>query len=347
MGKPTPPNSLEPPPLPAWATRRAEPEPPIGPPPRRGPSLAAPSTVECPRCGYDLTPMLPAPGPGRDACATCSECGLTFTWNGLFAALRELLPWFVEHTKGVRLTALAIPWTLAWLALPHLFWRRITVERRVRMDRAFLWLALVPILRLSETLVVFLAYAYDGSSGGRIMNSLATVKNTLIDAFNVRDLGPWYEGASITSPPFMVSAVSAIMLVLLPWTRRQAKVRMRLVVRTWIYSNALLIAILAWNVLEISNAAIFGHQSYRGPSGLMSSRIHDMLLDAADARREGYHVILAFILAWHAWYWYSALRLGLRIKNAAMVALALLLPAALATLLYLLLSGNLPMDLLV
>lgn len=228
------------------------------------------SLLSCPRCGYDLTPMVPAPGPARDAVGKCSECGLGFTWNGLFDALRQLLPRFVEHSKGFRATAIAIFWTLAWLILPHRFWRRITIERKVRLPRAVLWLVvLIPLTRLSETLVIFLANAWASwlphIADVSMIPTMAELWYDLSEVFTARANSGYYDQGE---PPLaiiatLLSLFAALMFLILPQTRRQAKVRTALVIRCWVYSHALLAALYMWNLVSITFAGFVPYSGWQ------------------------------------------------------------------------------------
>lgn len=308
-----------------------------------------PTTLACPRCGYDLTPMVPPPGPARDAAAVCSECGLGFTWNGLFEALRQLLPRFVEHSKGRLSTLIAIPWTFAWLILPHRFWRRITIERKVRLPRAFLWLVVIlPLTRLSETLVIFLIRAWNEWIRYLAdISKLPTFSEFARDvqlAFEARSNPGWRSDAP---PPLTLVAVllpffATLMFLILPQTRRQAKVRLVLVARCWIYANALLAILFLWNLLSLGVSLVIPDE-YAIYTGSTWYRINEILEESADSRTYGFLWILAAMIAWQAWYWHRAL-VALRVRHAGPVAASMLTAAALATMLILLLTGLFPLE---
>lgn len=308
------------------------------------------SLLSCPRCGYDLTPMVPTPGPARDAVGKCSECGLGFTWNGLFDALRQLLPRFVEHSKGFRATAIAIFWTLAWLILPHRFWRRITVERKVRLPRAVLWLVvLIPLTRLSETLAIFLANAWASwlphIADVSMIPTMAELWYDLSEVFTARANSGYYDQGE---PPLaiiatLLSLFAALMFLILPQTRRQAKVRTALVVRCWVYSHALLAALYMWNLVSITYAGIVPYSGWQRWGFSPWEQIIDALNDASDFRSDAFLLLGSAMVAWQGWYWYTALR-SLRIPSAGWVAGSMVLAAMLATTLILLLSGAFPID---
>lgn len=314
------------------------------------PNAQDPTTLACPRCGYDLTPMVPPPGPARDAAAVCSECGLHFTWNGLFEALRQLLPRFVEHSKGRLATLIAIPWTFAWLILPHRFWRRITVERKVRLPRAFLWLVvIIPLTRLSETLVIFLIRAWNewirylaDISKLPTFSEFARDVQTVFDAR--REVTGWYADGP---PPLELTAtllamLAALMFLILPQTRRQAKVRLVLVARCWVYANALLAILFLWNLLSLGVSLVIPGE-YAIYSGTSWDRIQEILEESADSRTNGFLWIFAAMIAWQVWYWFTALR-SMRVRHAGPVAASMLTAAVLATTLFLLLSGLFPLE---
>jgi hypothetical protein len=286
--------------------------------------------------------MLPAPGLGRNASATCSECGLGFTWVVLLNALRQLLPRFVEHARGRRETVTAIAWTWTWLVFPHRFWSRVTVERKVVLARAILWLmAVVVAMRLAEAAIVFLVYVWEATVSLRPIGAWWLIKKAALDAYNIRDLGGWGDPAPLGLVAGLLSLVSAAMLVILPITRRRAKIRLSLVLRAWIYSNALLAFVLLTNAVEIVASLAFSDMYNLGLGYGMdpSERVFRTVRASGFARAGVLPEIVAFMTLWQAWFWYSALKVGLRVPQAFVVTLALIVPAALATITVLVIRG--------
>lgn len=299
--------------------------------------LTEPATLACPRCGYDLTPMVPPQGPARDAAGKCSECGLEFTWNGLFTALRQLLPGFVEHARGRWRVLTSIVHTWSWLVFPHRFWSRVTVERTVSLGRAFLWLLVaVGTLRLSETALILGTYAWEAAAGITPFAARGPTLDMLVNTYLIRSLAGWGDPAPVALAAGLFSLFAAIMLVVLPITRQRAKVRLTLVVRAWIYSHALLVPILLFNACEIVYSLIFVDVTnlWRTPDE-PSIRIAQGVRASAEMREIAMPILLLVMLLWLAWYWYSALRLGWRVPQALVVTLAMVIPAALAVLTFL------------
>lgn len=312
------------------------------------PTIPDPTTLACPRCGYDLTPMVPPPGPARDASATCSECGLQFTWNGLFEAKEQIIPRFVEHAKPGAALAISIPWTFSWLILPHRFWQRVTIEKRVCLRRALFWLVvIIPLTRLSETLLILLFKSWDRVvaylAGVATMPTWSQVVQDVDHSFNARS---WVYWRSADNPPLASSAIllalfATLMLFILTHTRREAKLRGVLVVRCWIYANSMLATLYMWNLLSIVVSLLIPGQY--ATSGTTSKKIENILDDAANARADGILWILTAMTAWQAWYWVTALR-SLRVQHAGWVAASMVTAAALATALLLLLTGRFPLE---
>lgn len=313
------------------------------------PTIPDPTTLACPRCGYDLTPMVPPPGPARDASATCSECGLQFTWNGLFEAKEQILPRFVEHAKPGAALAISIPWTFSWLILPHRFWQRVTVERKVRLYRALLWLVLIiPATRLSETAVIVAINAWhdwiQDLAGIAMLPTFSELVDDARSAFVARSESyRWYSHP----PPLALTAtllpiMAALMLLVLPHTRSQAKVRLVLVARCWVYANALLAILYLWNLASLIFGLVFP-DPYSNYSPFSAGRIEEVLDESAGSRNNAFLITFAAMIAWQAWYWLTALR-SLRVQHAGWVAASMVTAAALATALLLLLTGRFPLE---
>jgi len=312
------------------------------------PTIPDPTTLACPRCGYDLTPMVPPPGPARDASATCSECGLEFNWTRLIEARKQLVPHFVEHAKGFRATIAAIPRTFAWLVLPHRFWRRVRIEHAIVLRRAVLWLALVAIAPTLIEVVAVLGLMTFGIATNQQPAPLNTREafQMLTIAWHLRDLKTW-----IHPPPVVLIAAAlplciAATLLILPQTRRQAKVRLAHVVRCWIYAHALAIIVLIWNCLSTLYAVFLTPRVYGWWSNGLPYDIFKYMQDAARSRTHAFPLILAAMLAWQAWYWFTALKIGLRVDRPAAVTASMPTAGTLACLGLLLMLDALPIDML-
>lgn len=320
----------------------------MGTPTIPDPTTSDPAFLACPRCGYDLTPMVPPPGPARDASATCSECGLEFNWTRLIEARKQLVPHFVEHAKGFRATIAAIPRTFAWLVLPHRFWRRVRIEHAIILRRAVLWLALVAIAPILIEIVAILGLAAFGFATNR-QPTPATIRQAIemINAArSMRHVPGWYQ-----SPPLVLIATAlplciAAMLLVLPQTRRQAKVRLTHVVRCWIYAHTLAIIVLIWNCLSTLYAMFLTPRVYGWSSNGLPYDIFKYMQDAARSRTHAFPLILAAMLAWQAWYWFTALKIGLRVDRPAAVTASMLTAGTLACLGLLLMLDALPIDML-
>ena len=115
---------------------------------------APPKRLDCPRCGYDITPQMVASESRGEARGTCSECGLDIAWSEVRATGNDPR-WFVESRtvpgRPRRRLARAAA-TLAMCARPFRFWSRVSMT--VPTDRrgivAFLvFIALVAHLCLA------------------------------------------------------------------------------------------------------------------------------------------------------------------------------------------------------
>ncbi len=290
----------------------------------------------CPRCGYDMTAMCPSTAASPDALqqtGTCSECGLSFTWQSLFDIKAAILPKFVEHSKGFFATIFAAWRTWLWAIIPEILWRKATLDRPVRINRAFLWMLIIIVgSRLAEVVLVAACSLYDNLATLGLPPSILLLLDSLTYAYKLRyNMRSWYALPPIVAFMLYFSIAAGAMFFLLPFTRAQAKIRCVLVIRVAIYSLA---PLAVWNIillLDMLRAVLDINGVFSGiTSSSLPVRITQSVQDFADFFKPyAIHMYLGITL-WQFWYWYAAIHRGLRIKRPLVVTLSIVIVAALA-----------------
>ena len=308
----------------------------------------------CPRCGYDLSGQVAAWHPGlvegelQEAAkcpleGTCSECGLVFEWR--FLMRPELLgpSWFVETPRPSRGRRSAVR-TLLRLTRPHRFWREVRLEQPIVAGRIGWWLCvalvLVPVIVLLLMRVQFavvLAARNVATAIGGSGYVFGAAKASLLQAHD----SLWAEVRILVEPKYWPSWFTvgiamtiafAMMLVILPHSRRVSKIRMAMVLRVFAYS-------WAWVALVFCVACLYeplcvwvntrpwtiAEWDYgRGVRALAP-------LPVLSGTWGGHaHVMWTFICAlWLNVYWWFALRDGLRMNHHRVVFACCAVPAVL------------------
>lgn len=269
--------------------------------------------------------MRPASG-GVDA-GRCSECGLEFSWAALVEGVRGAVPSFIEHATGVGSVFFAFWRTWFWLLVPPRFYRRVRIEKRVHMARAWVWLILLLMMARSSEVALLIALT--------ALNRLFVVPRKPVVDWNVIQAAATYRSEAwrrpipIAEALLIVSALCAVTLAAVPETRRKAKVRFTLVARAWIYSHALL-AFWWWLCLieatwSASRVLLTGGVSQWSRWIDTFNYGSGPLLDArADA-------VLLLCLGWQLWYWHTATSAGLRIPRAWQITLAMAIISIIGT----------------
>ncbi len=197
----------------------------------------------CPRCGYDLSGTVAT---FNDRCprdGVCTECGLHFEWGRVLALAEH--PWLFEyHWRRQPLRRLTRTWLEAMR--PRRFWRAVRLT-----DPIHLWpLALVVLGLVVSSLAAFytmdLANCYRWFSGPSRFIPGRQWQDFL--AYGGGDLLSQIAGV----PGLLVAFVATpLVFVLLPQTLGQARVRPAHIVRMWLYSLWMPLAVLGlWAALR-------------------------------------------------------------------------------------------------
>lgn len=284
------------------------------------------ASLLCPRCGYDLTPMRSVAG-GADK-GRCSECGLEFSWAALLDGVRSHVPGFFEHSRGIRSSVGAFWRTWLWVLLPHRFWQRVTIERRVRMSRACLWMVLLLVLARASEIVAIVTMTVIGRRQIGGPGPILTW-DVIVDAATYRS-DDWHRPLPIAVVLLSLSTLCAITLAVLPQTRRAAKVRLVLVARAWIYSQALLA--LYWCLYLAETAKGVASSLWVGGLSQWWKWFADAMYSAGWFVTRHADEALLLCLAWQLWYWHTATSKGLRIDRAWQITLAMAIISIIGTL---------------
>jgi hypothetical protein len=319
--------------------------------------------VLCPRCDYDLAGQVgnwhphgaSTEGAACPLHATCSECGLVFEWSLVMRPSLATPRWLVEARPmagdSFGWFGLRALWGVAWrawatqarLLRPGRFWRRVGLQAPVRPTRLAMWIALCPIgLIALLTLVFSLVALPDYLPGGvwSVHGALQGAKRVLIahrtgimedlNSAN-RLLSPWHKPVWISSLLACV-LMASLMLLVLPDTRRVARVRARHVLRVLVYG-------LGWGVIALVLGAGQGAMAANLAGaqfdlGALGEYWFDrgwpnqslLIVDRQSwwGSATGVLIDFAFVtpcisLAWWLAYWWFALSRGLRLRNARQV----------------------------
>lgn len=274
-------------------------------------------TPICPKCGYDQSGFISTwesrcPLEGR-----CPECGLDFAWADVMDPSRVSLAWYSEHAFRIwAMVSRTIP-TLMKLLWPPRFWAKVGILTTVRLRVLALWVCFVSLLMhliASIPMGIGLYHEVDSfryasfmdlvNSGG-MKAVLQTVINGLGWPFVHCQYTPgggfdWYVfiwrhgygGGSVAWASFFFGAVAlwSIVLLLVPVTRRIAKIRKAHVGRAMILG--LLPMVAGFELARISEGLVYWNQQW----GMWVVGIFIPLL------------LLTGL--WHLVFWTSAIRRG-------------------------------------
>jgi hypothetical protein len=298
----------------------------------------------CPRCGYDQTGTVDT---WTDQCpleSLCPECGYTFAWSDVFYPDRQRLPGFFEHERGLWPSFVAAWRTMAWIILPFVFWDRVRMHHEVRVRRVLLW----PIVVFGSLWIFIVAARVSAYfvSGEGVGKAARAVGFDLINAAVFPVMAVWEarwtiarNGAAVRTPgvwfEFLFldwsmafygiigqAVLVPLLLLLLPETRRRAKVRKAHILRAAVYGQGWLffhlLLLLTSAVLGAATANWDTALAWRGP-------IARLLYE----HRFAYTMLLA---AWIAAWWYFALAKGFCLRHATFHWLVLMFAAVLVLL---------------
>ncbi len=295
----------------------------------------------CPRCGYDQTGTVDT---WTDQCpleSLCPECGYTFAWSDVFYPDRQRLPGFFEHEKGLWASFVAAWRTMAWVILPFIFWDRVRMHHEVRVRRILLWpMVVFGSMWLLVALARAAAFYIDGTQAGLSFQSSAIVlSNAFVFPFFYLEHTIWAftpngrwairPGLSVTflltqwSPIFLGIIGQAVavplMLLILPETRRRAKVRKVHVLRAAVYGQGWIF----FHLLFLLVVAAFGVINADWDMALgLSGPVVNLFYEYGLA----YSLALAIWVA--AWWWFT-LAVGFRMEHPTRHWLVLMIVAIL------------------
>ncbi|MGJ8637313.1 MAG: hypothetical protein ACSHX5_10755 [Phycisphaerales bacterium] len=273
-------------------------------------------TPICPKCGYDQSGTIAT---WKNQCPTqglCNECGINFQWSDIFDPSRTNLPWYTEHARSLsQLITRTLP-TFLRLINPKSFWKQVHPTTVIKLKPLVLWFILLSlaahILVSAINMYSFYAqhagttswywtnfkaggvYAYPELALNTIFKSVFDFRihqsNTGIDSIKVNFAG-WNIFSTLFLRPLSASLGFNIMwllvLLVIPTTRRLAKIRKAHICRAFILS---LISTLL--ILQLTRL----HYQYR----MNSWRVWNSGL--------GFKSYLNLILIWQLLFWIAAIK---------------------------------------
>lgn len=209
----------------------------------------------CPRCGYDQRGEMAKWMQSCPLVSTCTECGLLIDWRELFNPDFSMPSWCVESAEKWR----QIPWrsvkTLWMMLRPWRFWRDLRMSHEIRWSRIVgMWTMLLIVIYFTMGATQALQYARLVRWG--LSSGFITIGDTVRDCA-VNFLAPfspigtvwtgtcmryaadlWGHGLKPAIYFLLANVVMAAGFMLLPISRRRAKVRYRHVLRILAYGLA-------------------------------------------------------------------------------------------------------------
>lgn len=248
--------------------------------------------ARCPRCGYDLRGGIAT---WSDSCplnGTCAECGLAFEWAELLSPSVRKPAWCVEYAAN----RWAVPWrcvkTLAMTFWPWGFWKSLKMTHEPR------WLRLSAFLFLLVA-VCYIAFAigsgvvgFAHSAGVKRDPSVSTTVGTPSVVLRCALLpfsrySPGIVKGSTWSEPYWSSyeifggswqlvcgggigfafaqITTAFTFVILPISRRIARVRWAHIFRVAVYAVGLVVPFVVLNCVLVVTEEVAYRSSYNAP----------------------------------------------------------------------------------
>jgi hypothetical protein len=194
---------------------------------------------------------------------TCTECGLGFGWREILGAEVKRPRWCVEYASGRWRTAVAIVSTLVHAGWPWGFWKRIDITCEVRPKRLVLFIAVLLILTyvavgLSNVAAEMRDALFPPAPIGAtaLVGFVGPTYPTTVGGWVTTALVPWLGGywrpywtpvLGVAAALLFVHILSTTGFLVLPMSRRVAKVRWIHVFRIATYGTTLLVpVILCW-----------------------------------------------------------------------------------------------------
>lgn len=203
--------------------------------------------LSCPRCGYDQSGVIAS---WKDACSlegTCSECGLGFRWGEVLNPALTVPRWSFEHARERFLNHAGR--TLVRGFVPTLLWRGMRMAHPVRVGRlTVLLLALIigvhAVLAVGSAGVAWYgwgAYAAVHPSWIQYVDPVAVVRSALLWPYGK---GPFYASSFLRlglTHPLLHLVLLWVVLAPLPFlllgeTFSRCRVRRVHLWRGWVYS---------------------------------------------------------------------------------------------------------------
>lgn len=276
----------------------------------------------CPKCGYDQSGEIATWESQCPVMSICPECGLEFEWADVFDPSRNYLGWYSEHARSILSMLTRSPSTIARLVLPWIFWRSVTIVHPIALRRLMAWIVMVWIGLHLVASVPFAYYnwiAIDQWQFGSVelmyqaygaQGILALISNALfsplIHILDSRGLTPVFFGSNGTTYLYSFfdiaigmlavigfSSTWVLILLVIPTTRRIAKIRTGHILRAFII--CLLPGVLLFEVLRFESA--YGMVARVSPSDLLPLTIY-------------------IGLPWMIVFWGAAVLVGWRLKHA-------------------------------
>lgn len=308
--------------------------------------------ILCPRCGYDLRGVV---AKWLDACpleGTCAECGLHFKWAELLHPEKFEPRWCVEYAPRLR----ALPWravkTYGMTFWPWSFWRKLRMTDPPRWRNLVAYAAII-------LAVMYLAFAASIAAitwqhvGWNLTSGLTAsaprakialkagvfplsshspgnYNSAAMPAFWIPVSSPrdifktyWGEGIGQVVPAMTcVHLLCALGFVVLPVSRRKAKVRWRHIGRITLYGLALLSPPVLIYAAALGGPTLV--ELVTQSSFALLARLSLILMNVA-----GIMVVLYFPL--ELIWWSTATSRYLKMPHGWGVGVALMLMAGLAT----------------
>jgi hypothetical protein len=234
--------------------------------------------VECPRCGYDQRGVVDS---WADACplnGICTECGLEFEWAELLSATRRMPRWCVEYGRGSVDFLRRWTRTLGLVLWPWGFWKGLKISHEIRWRRILechLFTLVVLAVWLDICFGLFL-YGLSQQVGwfGAAVVTRATITDILVACvfpgediaiFSVRGNVQtshqyfrdfWWPQIASYGVLVIHQLLCPVGFMLLPQSRRIAKVRWGHIIRITCYGMLLVVPIFTIQIAECGAAGL-------------------------------------------------------------------------------------------
>ncbi|MFG0245133.1 MAG: hypothetical protein ACF8MF_03660 [Phycisphaerales bacterium JB052] len=284
----------------------------------------------CPKCGYDQSGAIAT---WEDRCPiedTCPECGLGFAWRDVFDPVRNDRHWYTEHAQSIWGIIARTPGTLMRLVWPWCYWRSVGVEARISLRALSVWLI---VLGLGLHFVISIPYGmgtwhdqarFYGSLSNLYQNAgIKGLSKVLIDGIgwpfvqtHIDYRGPSYifefpmmntvvarQAFSPLLPLFGMTLVWALIMLLVPTTRRHARIR-----AAHVYRAALVSVVALLLAFELQRLTI----------GLDLWTATPPMISNIWARRFG-EVVVPLLGLWVLLFWGSAVVVGWRVRPCGLL----------------------------